>query len=527
MQRLKEKNIEKSLNIKLDKEKIKEFKNVKNVIGNTMKQTTPKISLNNQLMLFNVTYENEVKKMIDDEKFSVQKQYNDFLSNQNLFQTKEKSKFKNIKNLVEKLGKNNIPEEIEKLGFYKKVKIVGNEYTDKYGFICDKNVNSSLIKELIKNSQKDEGYQYLILKKEYEDKFIKSLDMENDMEFYFVYLLMNNIIKRIGNIVHQNDNDFNIIFNNVSTNLESIMKYKLVKDNDEKDSNHKEIIEIILKNNNKLNDLREFANNFISKSVEELKKVLGNEKINEITKKYQNNLNDFMSFDGAQKQINNILILLKKNISFLNDYKILFMLFPEIKDYIATVISENYLTKDSNLETEYLNIIKEDINFNSFVNYYINNYLLTNYLFKEVEKINNKYEKVYKEYLNLLEKDLFYEYAIIILGAYKKKFFEYKIEDIFKQEKEKLIEIFVKSKENKLKEIKEHKNINDKTNDIFTKKMTKEVEKIESVVQRMKDINITDYINKKFKNYLDNIDSHSFAFSKFDVILYLYQNNYI
>lgn len=533
LQRLKEKNIEKSLNIKLDKEKIKEFKNVKNVIGNTMKQTTPKISLNNQLMLFNVTYENEVKKMIDDEKFSVQKQYNDFLSNQNLFQTKEKSKFKNIKNLVEKLGKNNIPEEIEKLGFYKKVKIVGNEYTDKYGFICDKNVNSSLIKELIKNSQKDEGYQYLILKKEYEDKFIKSLDMENDMEFYFVYLLMNNIIKRIGNIVHQNDNDFNIIFNNVSTNLESIMKYKLVKDNDEKDpfryidSNHKEIIEIILKNNNKLNDLREFANNFISKSVEELKKVLGNEKINEITKKYQNNLNDFMSFDGAQKQINNILILLKKNISFLNDYKILFMLFPEIKDYIATVISENYLTKDSNLETEYLNIIKEDINFNSFVNYYINNYLLTNYLFKEVEKINNKYEKVYKEYLNLLEKDLFYEYAIIILGAYKKKFFEYKIEDIFKQEKEKLIEIFVKSKENKLKEIKEHKNINDKTNDIFTKKMTKEVEKIESVVQRMKDINITDYINKKFKNYLDNIDSHSFAFSKFDVILYLYQNNYI
>ena len=357
--------------------------------------------------------------------------------------------------------------------------------------------------------------------------------MENDMEFYFVYLLMNNIIKRIGNIVHQNDNDFNIIFNNVSTNLESIMKYKLVKDNDEKDpfryidSNHKEIIEIILKNNNKLNDLREFANNFISKSVEELKKVLGNEKINEITKKYQNNLNDFMSFDGAQKQINNILILLKKNISFLNDYKILFMLFPEIKDYIATVISENYLTKDSNLETEYLNIIKEDINFNSFVNYYINNYLVTNCLYKEVEKIINKYEKDYKEYLNLLEKDLFYEYAIIILGAYKKKFFEYKIEDIFKQEKEKLIEIFVKSKENKLKEIKEHKNINDKTNDIFTKKMTKEVDKIESVVQRMKDINITDYINKKFKNYLDNIDSHSFAFSKFDVILYLYQNNYI
>ena len=203
------------------------------------------------------------------------------------------------------------------------------------------------------------------------------------------------------------------------------------------------------------------------------------------------------------------------------------MLFPEIKDYIVKVISENYLSKDSNLETECLNIIKEDINFNSLINYYINNYLVTNCLYKEFEKIKNKFEKDYKEYLNLLEKHLFYEYAIIALGAYKKKIFEYKIEDIFIQEKVKLIEIFIKSKENKLKEIKGHKNINNNTNDIFTKKMTKEVKKIDSVVQRMKDVNITDYINKKFKNYLDNIDIHSFAFSKFDVILYLYQNNYI
>ena len=291
LKRLQEKNLEESLNINLDKEKIKEFKNTKNVklvFENTMNQTTP----NHQLMLFNATYENEEKKMIDDENFSVLKQYNDFLSNQNLFQTKEKRKFKNV--------------------------------------------NSSLIKELVKNTQKDEGYQYLIIEKEYEDEFIKSLDIENDLEFYFAYLLMNNIIKRIGSIVHQNDNDFNIIFNNASTNLENIMEYKLVKDNEEKDSfkyidsNHKEIIEIILKNNNKLNDLREFANNFISKSVEELKKLLTNEKINEMTKKCQNNLNDFISVDEVQKQIDNILKLLKNNISFLNNLFPLFLLFPLI-----------------------------------------------------------------------------------------------------------------------------------------------------------------------------------------------------
>lgn len=41
----------------------------------------------------------------------------------------------------------------------------------------------------------------------------------------------------------------------------------------------------------------------------------------------------------------------------------------------------------------------------------------------------------------------------------------------------------------------------------------------------MKSISVKD-IEEKFKDYLD-FDSNSYANSKFDVILYLYQNNYI
>ena len=519
----------KNKHFKIDEKKIKKLQEadkVKEQFLNTMNSTLPRIPYNEKLMLFNSSYENEVKKIVDDEKFLVLNEYNNFLSNQNMFKGKELIKFKEIKNLVGNLQKNIIPEEFEKSGFFKDVKIVGNEYTDKYGFICDKNINSNLIQELLSNIQKNEGYQYLILKKEKVDKFIKSINLENDMEFYFIYSLMNNLIKRIGNIIHQNDNEFNAIYNNISVNLEDIINYKLIKDNNKNDSfrfidlNQKEIIKVIFKNNCKLNDFREFASNFISKSVEELKKLLGEKKINEMAKKYKKNLNDFISVDGIQEKIRNILIIQKNNISFLNDYKDLFLLAPEIKDHLATAITENYVTKNSILKNECLNIIEEDQSFNKFINYYINNYLFSNYLYRKIEEINNKYEEEYEEYINLLEKKLLYEYITIILEAYKKKFAEHNLEDIFLQEKMKTIEIFNKYKEDKKSEL-------DGIKSTFLKPMLeKEVKNIEEVVKKMKNIHI-DFINETFKNYLDHIDIGSYAYSKFDVILYLYQNNYI
>jgi len=77
---------------------------------------------------------------------------------------------------------------------------------------------------------------------------------------------------------------------------------------------------------------------------------------------------------------------------------------------LATAITEKYVTKNSILKNECLNIIKEDQFFNKFINYYINNYLFSNYLYRKIEEINNKYEEEYEEYINLLEKKLLYEY---------------------------------------------------------------------------------------------------------------------
>ena len=56
--------------------------------------------------------------------------------------------------------------------------------------------------------------------------------------------------------------------------------------------------------------------------------------------------------------------------------------------------------------------------------------------------------------------------------------------------------------------------------------MMKEIDKIDFVIKEMNDINI-DFVNNKFKDYLTKIDINSYPYTDFDVILYLYQNEYI
>ena len=98
-----------------------------------------------------------------------------------------------------------------------------------------------------------------------------------------------------------------------------------------------------------------------------------------------------------------------------------------------------------------------------------------------------------------------------------KKFAEHNIKDIFQQEKMKTIEIFNKYKEDKKSEL-------DGIKTAFLKQMLeKEIKNIKEDVKKMKNIHI-DFINETFKNYFDHIDIGSYAYSKFDVILYLYQN---
>ena len=93
--------------------------------------------------------------------------------------------------------------------------------------------------------------------------------------------------------------------------------------------------------------------------------------------------------------------------------------------------------------------------------------------------------------------------------------------DIFNQEKEKLIDVF-----KRLKPKLTYNENNSKIKEDLGNLIKIEIEKYNSVIDEMKNINI-EFINKKFEEYLKDIDMDSYAYSKSDVILYLCQNNFI
>ena len=287
------KQINKVKNLNLDNNLIKKLNkadNIKNHFDKIMNKALPKIPENDKLKIFNHVFENEIKNKIDIEKFSVIKEYNKFLSNQNLIN--DRKKFDEIRKLIDSLEKNDIPENFEKFGFSKFVNITGIMYNDKCGYINEKSIDTNFIEKLLQNSQENENYQYLFLKEEGQKDFLKSVKCKNDIEFYFLYMLIENIIKRIGNIVHQNDEDFKILFKDVSNDLNR-RKYKLLQDKNEENGfvfieeriGHN-IKPIKLTNSLiKLSDFNNFSNNFYNIFIPKLKKLLGEKDINKILDK--------------------------------------------------------------------------------------------------------------------------------------------------------------------------------------------------------------------------------------------------
>ena len=135
-----------------------------------------------------------------------------------------------------------------------------------------------------------------------------------------------------------------------------------------------------------------------------------------------------------------------------------------------------------------------------------------------MEEYNNQCD-IYEK---LLENNINYELSNIILESYQKKMEEDNLVDVFNQEKTKLIDIFTKMKQNlSINEEKNSKNKEDLKN-----LMEEEIEKYNSLIEEMKNIDI-EFIDKKFEEYLKDIDTDSFAYSKSDVILYLCQNDFI
>jgi len=495
------------------KEKIQDY--FDNIIDNAL----PKIHYNEKIKILNTVFENEIKSKIDEEKFSVINGYNDFLLNQNLINNV--NKFKEIKKLIDSLKKNDIPEDFEKTAFKKYVKITGIMHNDTYGYINENSINSDFIKELLKNSQENENYQYLFIKNEKEKDFLTSVKCKNDLEFYFLYSLIQNIIKRIGNIVHQNDKEFKFVFKDIPNDLNK-KKYKLLLDKNEK--NGFKFIEVKSEDNIKpinlispiikLTDFINFSSNFFNTYLPELKTLIGEQKIKKLKKEIEQELIP-ISLKKVSNIIQNITNSQKELSIFKDKYKELLDYFPPIKQYLVDKIENDFELPIKNINIIYSNDIKNN-EITSLVKYFVENYLLILYAEKSIKKTIEEYNSQCYKYEELLENNLNCELGNIILESYQKKIREDNIVDIFAQEKIKLIDIFAKMKTNLEKDKENNSQII----------IEQEIKKYELVIEEMKDINIR-FLNEKFAEYLNDNGSNSYAYSKFDVILYLYQNNFL
>ena len=515
-------NKEKKLN--LNNNEIKQMetsKDIKQCFDNIINKTLPKISENNKIKIFNETFENEIKNNIDTEKFTVIKEYNNFLFNQNIINNKKK--FNDIKNLIENLEKNEIPEDIEKKGFMKFVKITGNLYNEKYGYVNENSINDDLIKEFFKNSQENENFQYLLLKEDNKE-FLNSINCKSDFEFYFLYILITNIIKRIGKIIHQNDDQFKLLFKDNKSDL-NIEKLLLIKDENEKEGfkfiekkNENDFKTIKLTNSiPNLNDLDNFSNDFYNFHIKKLENLLEEQKLKKLKNKIENEFN-FIPTNDFLDNLKKIFDVQKEQILFYYNYKDLFILFPSIKEILSFNIE--YDVKNP-IENIFFNISNKNQEF-SIANYFIKNYLLIIYTRNVIKNVEDEYNNQSIKSEKILENYIKSEIKNIILECYKKKINEYKIVDVFEQEKNKLINIFTKMKKN----LSKNEEKISKKNEDFNKLKKQEIEKYESVINEMKNINF-EIIDNKFQEYLKDINTDLYAYSKFDVILFLLQNNFI
>ena len=469
--RLKKINEDKNLN--LDNKLIKKMNkndNIQDYFDKNINKNLPKIYYNEKLKIFNNVFENEIKNKIVKEKFSV-----------------NKSKFNDVKSLIDS-------------------------------------------KEFLKNSQKNENYQYLLLKEKDQIDFLNSVKCKNEMEFYFLYLLIQNIIKRIGNIVHQNDKEFKLVFKDISKDLNK-RNYKLFQDKNEtngfkfcEEKSENDIKLISLTNPIiKLNDINNFSSNFFSIHLPKLKALIGEQKI----KKLKNKISKELDFFNIKNQLLNIV----KNISdfqkeatiFYNNYKELLVYFPPIKQYLADKIDDDdFELPIKNINIEYSNDIK-NAEITHLVKYFVENYLLILYARKSIKYTLEEYNNQCNKYEELLENNLNFELSNIILESYKNKMREDNMVDIFKQERDKLIDTFTKMKKNLPKKIENNNSENQEDIKIL---LEQEINKYNLLIEEMKDIKI-EFLGEKFEEYLQNIDTDLYAYYKFDVILYLYQNKFL
>jgi hypothetical protein len=259
--------------------------------------------------------------------------------------------------------------------------------------------------------------------------------------------------------------------------------------------------------------------NFFERFKGKIKQLLGEKKEKEIIKESDELIKEMVGKNKCDFE-NDLLYCTNKineNIKFHEENKDLLQLFPLIKRDIEILIDNNNLNE---LDSDVIGFTIEEVNKNAFVNAFIKNYFIIVYLQKIIEKISSGLSY----YENFLQKICDIKYKNLIFELYN-NIKEDKVENIFIEERDKLIKLYenhIKEEKEKLEKVKVEK---EKIGNKKIQRIEKEIIENNSTIEKMKEINIK-YIETTFDNYLD-FNITSFANTKFDIFLFLYQNDYI
>ena len=504
--------------------------NGKTIFNSIVNEIIPKIHEDKKWEMFNRVFDNDIKKEIDKIIFETIHKYNKHIINQGMIPLKIIQKNRNLITTIKDIENNKLPKDYEKSGLRKDLNLKENDYLDKFGYINDKTFNKYLIKEIFENSQIDENYQYPILKKKKTEEFLKEVNCKNDFEFYFIYILANKLINRIGKIIHQRDIYFQYLFYELNDNF-NINDFNLIKDKEN------EQIKFIKKEKNKINSLKsldlkdinvsqfqQFIENFFKTNIVKLMDLLGEKKLYEIKGKIEEKFSNIKENDN----INNDNLYenkIEKYILFINENKSLFELFPKLKENIINIIPDDNIPFLFNYEDniKYTKIKEED----NFINMFSSIYASIIYFIKKTNYIINTNKKRSELYRELLEKNLMLELSQNILDLFKNNILNKNdIVDYFEEEKENTVKVFnaiINNKENYISKALEILSETELTE--YKMKEGMEIKKIEDMLSGMKNINLKE-IGDRFEKYSD-FNINSYASTKFDVILFLYQNKYI
>ena len=273
-----------------------------------------------------------------------------------------------------------------------------------------------------------------------------------------------------------------------------------------------------------VSQFQQFIENFFKTNIVKLMDLLGEKKLYEIKGKIEEKFSNIKENDN----INNDNLYenkIEKYILFINENKSLFELFPKLKENIINIIPDDNIPFLFNYEDniKYTKIKEED----NFINMFSSIYASIIYFIKKTNYIINTNKKRSELYRELLEKNLMLELSQNILDLFKNNILNKNdIVDFFEEEKENTIKVFnaiINNKENY--NSKELENLPETELTEYKMKEGMEIKKIEDMLSGMKNINLKE-IGDRFEKYSD-FNINSYASTKFDVILFLYQNKYI